>query len=488
MSRAIVAVAVLSVLAGVSSVITVEGATTSFSIMGSVLYYYDDGAYHLLIWAYDAGGAPVSGVVIQFAKLTGNSTNVSAGPYTVTTDSQGQISLAIPFPDLPSVNLTFVALHLSSSRSVTVLWGGFFTVWQPPFVSQLYLGYVAPGVVDGTTLTSAGVGFYSGQVQAMVFAAGPNGTAPTGLRVETCSTPQGYFPYGGQYDCAGLPTKELGTVTGLWTHFPLGEYPVNATTIFVQLVNESGGVLQTMGFPATVATGGQSAVFNNAPGVPILNDFGDEMSFFFVGMAIVAAYWTYARPRLSGTVEPVLARPVTRQGLLLVRYASVAGVLAVAAIVEVLVMDAGVSGILGEPLPMSFLAPMIGGLMVAALGSAGLVFLISHIARSAGGALGAAIVPLVLGLFWFYLLLGILILNNPMYSGLEATTFLLPSQLFFPPQFLSLTTSLLTGLSPFTTSLGPSPGGVNFVIEAAAGVAWIVVPFLITYRLAAMQD
>jgi ABC-type transport system involved in multi-copper enzyme maturation permease subunit len=493
-SRATIAVVALSILAGAASLITVESATPYFSIGSSALYYYDNGAYHLLVWVYDAGGTPVSGVIAEFTALTGGTQNTTSGPYPVTSNSQGEMSLVIPVADQSSANLTIDSVQLPSTRSVTALWGGLFAS-SPPFLPSLYLGYISPGVTDGIdTLAVAGTNYYSAHAQAMAFVDGPNGSTPTGLRLETCSTPQSSFSYYGPDSCAGLPTQGLGPVTGFWTRFPLPEYPLNATTVFVQLVNESGGIVQVGGNAQVIelrpaaTTGNESSVVASAPGAPILRGFATEMSFFLPAMAIITAYWVYARPRLSGTVEPVLAGPVTRRGLLLTRYASVAGVLTAAAIAEVLILDAGVSGVLGEPLPVSFLAPLIGGLLVAALGSAGLIFLLSHVVRSPGAVLGTGIVTLAMGFFWSNLVLGLLILSNPLFSGLEATTLLLPSQLFFPPQFSSLTTSLLTGLSPFGTPLGPSPSGVNFAIEAAIGIVWVVVPVLITYRLATTRD
>ena len=483
-----IVVAALSILAGATSIITVESTTPYFSINGSALYYYDGGAYHLLAWAYDAGGAPVSGVVAEFTEMTGGSTNTTSGPYTVTSNSQGEMSLTIPVADQVWVNLTVDTLHLGSTRSVTVLWGGFF-LGQPPYLPSLYLGYLPPGVVKGIdTLAVAGTNYYSAHTQAMVFAVGPNGSTPTGLRLETCSSPQAFFPYGGRDGCSGLPIRELGTVTGSWTHFPLPTYPLNATTVFVQLVNESGGIVQVTELRATATTGDESSVVNDAPGAPILTDFAAEESLFLASMAILAAYWVYARPRLSGTVEPVLAGPVTRRGVLLARYASVAAVLTMASGVEVLVLEASVTGILGEPLPVGFLAPLFGGLLVAALGSAGLIFLTAHLVRSSGAMLGAGVVPIVLGFFWSSIVLGLLIVNNPSFDAPSAASLLLPSQLLFPPQFPSLTVSLLVGQSPFGTPLAASSGVAGFALETVVGLAWVVVPAFITYRLATTRD
>jgi ABC-type transport system involved in multi-copper enzyme maturation permease subunit len=486
--RAIIAVIVLTLLGGLASLITVESTTPYFSIDGSALYFYDNGAYHLLVWVYDAGGTPVSGAMVGFTATTGGTQNTTVGSYSVTSDSRGEISLVIPIADQPWVNLTVDSLRLVSTRSVTVLWGGFFFS-PPPSLPSLYLGYLTPGVVDGIdTLVVAGTDYYSAHTQAMVFAAGSNGSVPTGLRLETCSTPQPYFPLGGQNSCMGLPTQELGPINGFWSHFPLPEYPLNASTVFVQVVNASGRVVQVTQLRPTATNGNGSLVVNNAPGAPILNDFATEASFLLPCMGIVAAYWVYARPRLSGSVEPVLAGPVTRRGLLLARYATVAGVVTVATLIEIVVLDASVNDILGEPLPVRILSPLFGGVLVAGLGSAGLVFLTAHLVKSPGTVLGSGTFPIIVGFFWSSVILGLLIINNPSYSASSATSLLLPSQLFFPPQFPSLTTSFLVGESPLGTPLAGSPEGVGLGLEAAIAAAWVIVPFLLTYRSATTRD
>src|SRR5208283_2364127 len=92
-SRAIFAVAILTVLAGVSALVSVDSTTNSFPISGSAVFYYANGAYQVTGWAYDAAGAPVSGVVAEFSEVNTSSLNTSAGPYTVSTNGQGEFTL-----------------------------------------------------------------------------------------------------------------------------------------------------------------------------------------------------------------------------------------------------------------------------------------------------------------------------------------------------------------------------------------------------------
>jgi ABC-type transport system involved in multi-copper enzyme maturation permease subunit len=473
-----IAIAVLTAIAGVSTFAIVESTANSFSVMGSAVYYYDNGGYHLLLWAYDAGGAPVAGVVAEFTAMTTGLGNGSTGPYSATSNAQGELSLTVPAIDQAGVILMLDSVSLATHRAVTVSWGGIF--WG----NALMLGYVPLGAVDGlNAFITVGTDYYSAHTQVMVFAAGPNGTAPTGLRLETCS-----FSALPQSNCTGLSTKELGPITTYWTHSPLPMYPANATGVIVQLVNGSGGIVNEMFFSPTATAGSGATVVNQAPGAPILREFTSEVSFTLPLLALIAPYWAYAQPRLSGTVEPVLARPVTRRGIFLARYASVAIALVAAVAAEALILIASVDGILGEPLPAGFAAPLVGGLVVAALSFAGLLFLSAHLVRSPGAALAIGITLLVVWFFWFDVLLGLLILIHVSSSSLVATTLVTRSQLLSPPQFPSLTTSLLTGLSPLGTPLGSAVGGVSSVVVAAAAVAWVVVPLVVAYSCAVMRD
>ena len=487
-SRAVLAVVVLSALASVSAVVSVESTTTTFPIMGSAVYYYDGGAYHITGWAYDAAGAPVGGVAAEFNEITTGSQNNSSGPYSTISNNQGEFSLTIPAPNVAGSGLAVASVRLESSRAVNVLWGGIFSS-----AAQFVLGYIAPGTAGSILgLVAVGTDYYSAHTQVMVFAGGSNGSAPKGLRLETCWTPQalGPPPFGPfpQFNCNGRPTRELGQISGLWSHFSLPVYPVNASAVIVQLVNGTNGIVDSITLTPTPTLDDTTSVINNAPGAPVLNAFALAASFFLPFMAVVAAYWAYARPRLSGAMEPVLARPITRGGVFLARYLGIALALVVASVTAILVLDASVEGILGEPLPVGFLAPLMGGALVAALGVAGFVFLGAHLVRTEGGALGIGITLLTLGFFWPDVALGILVLNNPAFGSSVASTFLLRSQLFLPSQFPGLATSLLTGLTPFGNPLGASAGGVSLALQAVCGVAWIVVPFVLTYVLVVKRD
>ena len=281
-SRATIAIAILTALAGISVFVNVDSVTNSFPIGGSAVFYYANGAYHVSGWAFDAGGARVSGVVAQFTETTFGNVTTTAGPYSTRTDGQGEFSLTVPVADNASAYLALDSVSLDSSRSVKVSWGGIFSV-----DGNVYLGFVPVGSVGGSnSLFTVGTDFYSAHSQVMVFIEGPNGTAPEGFRVETCSVANNFF-FPPITNCSELPTQELGPVTGYWTHFVLPSYPANASNAFVQVVNSAGEIVESTTLITTETTENTSTVVNNAPGGGLLNAFAAEGSLFFAGMALV---------------------------------------------------------------------------------------------------------------------------------------------------------------------------------------------------------
>lgn len=485
-SRAAAAILVLAVIAGATTLVGIEASTSSFSIMGSAYFYYQNGAYHMRGFAYDLGGAPVTDVRAVFWETSANSTGNQTGPYAVSTNSLGEFFLELPVPDSPSVNLTLQSAQVTGGRSLTsVIWGGLYSA-----DTSLYLGYLRPGTI-GTVepLVVVGAGFYSAHSQAMFFSAGPNGTLPQGLTLETCSTTERVgSPLSGRSNCTGLSTYDLGSVSRYWTRASLPDYPGNASSVILQAVNSTGRVVALDFLNPSLTYGGRSTVVSSAPGGPILSDFAIETSFFLPFMAVIGTYWIYTRPRLSGTVDLVLARPITRKDLFLTRIGGATLLLGSAAAAEVLTLSLGTQGVLGEPMPTSLVLSLLAGCLIATIGTASILFLSAHLAETSGVALGFGIALLFIGLFWTSLVLGLLIVAGPVVGGPAASVFLVQSQLVLPAQSPEVTVTLWTGLSPLGTPLGGSVGGVTLGLAEAVGACWILVPLFLAYRLATTRD
>jgi ABC-type transport system involved in multi-copper enzyme maturation permease subunit len=498
-SRVAIALGVLTILGSASTIYIIQAAAIDFGIMGSGLYYYEDGAYHLSVWVYDEGGNPVPGVVAVFSVQNYSVYGFGVGrAYSGTSNAQGELSVVMPYPDQSNATLFLESVHLLTPRIGAIYWGGILATY-----ANWLLGYLAPGAVQGiNTFTTVSTSYYSAHTQIMVFAEDSDGTLPTGLLAETCSyfePPQGFvavpirpdqFPPPEYHsNCTELPTVALGAIRGFWTHLPLPDYSASVNTAIVQLVNSTGGIVEEMSMSTTNLTGGGSSVITAASGVFVVNTFAYAMGFLLPLMALVATYWTYARQRLSGWFEPVLSRPVTRGGLLLARFASVTTALSAAALASVLILDAGVASLLQEPLPPVSVAALVGGLLVAGIGCASLLFLGAHWLRSRGAvmALGIAIV-VGMGLFWSDMFDALLFWSHTATTSVAAANVLVGSLLFAVPQFPGLATSFLTGVTLLGVPVGNSVAGVNVVGVAAIGVAWVLIPLLLAYHRAVTRD
>ena len=236
------------------------------------------------------------------------------------------------------------------------------------------------------------------------------------------------------------------------------------------------------GPPLPVGTGA-------SPGASILAAFAFELSFLLPLLALMVTYWVYAGPRLRGTTESLLARPVTRRGLFLVRYGTIVLTLVVAVVAEVLLLEAEVVGILNEPLPPSFLEGMAGGLAVAALGMVGLAFLSAHAFRSSGAVLGVGLaVVLVTSVFWELIPAALRALFGNALAPEAYSALILRSELFAPSQIPILVVGDLTGAAFFGPSTSLAAVGITEGVIGAAAVLWVAVPILLTYWRVVTRD
>jgi ABC-type transport system involved in multi-copper enzyme maturation permease subunit len=523
--KAVIAVIIVAALAGAFNYYTIELAAPGEMITAAGYAYVGGGAYHVELWAYDVAGDPVPGVRASLVVNTDSSPPSIDYEGSATSDAQGQLSFVLPIPSPPegaglSVNVTSSDPALPLAGFAGALNGEFgLGNGSGPAPSPNAL----PQVIDGP-ITVVTENFYSTLGRNLVVWAEPGGRAPTGDRVLTCEVlSTNVSPYYGPSNqspanfsrvsgwvgstCANSTDEvDLGPLTGPRTILPdvmpsgLTVPPGESAYLLTEIVNASGGVEYSTGplypvYPCPgvcVNPGGFGSpdvpLGPSSSGPSLLQSFSTDLELFVPLMALVLAYWSYARPRLSGMLEPVLARPLTRRGLFLTRYAALAIALGSAALGEVLLLDAGLSAILGEPLPAEFLAPLVGGILVAALGFAGLILLSAHAFRSTGPVLGIGIALLIVfSLFWPVI---VAITGSAGGLDLDSSAFLaysLRAGLAAPPQFPAMVTGILSGTSN-GFSVTYASAGVTAPVLALAGAMWVLLPFLLTYWRVVTRD
>ena len=216
--------------------------------------------------------------------------------------------------------------------------------------------------------------------------------------------------------------------------------------------------------------------------------FSSVLGFFIPLMAIIGSYSSYGKDRLTGVLESVLARPVTKRGLAMSRYLSTVLSFTLASAAAVGVVDLLLNSFGGSFLDQSYVLAIIAGLAVEVAAFTGLIFLLSHLLKSTGALLGISIVLfLVLDFFWS-LVIFLLTLALGGTSGsavaLEAT---FVSYYANPAQFLSLINIYILQSSSGIL-LQPSSYGVTLPAVILDGILWAVAPFLAFLYLAIKRD
>ena len=477
-ARALVAVVVIAVLAGL---ITYDSVNTTSAGLTETGFYYESGStFHFELWSLDIAGGPVANAQVSLnvsEEFGGNGTLPPRDAFSESqlSDADGRVEFVIP-DELSSnasyvANLTFVGPHLSSTTEFQIANQS----------SDLPVALFTP-------FFSAAQGFYSTSDRLGVVWAGPGGAPPSGDQVVGCDVPSSYNSYfSPASNCSGAPeTFVVGPLTGYLTFLALPPALPNgnSTAYWSQILNivtVSGSVVASLVSAGSCAPWTCGAV--SSPGPSILSVFTAGLGLVLPLTALMLAYWAYAGPRLRGSQDAVLARPVTRRGLFLVRFGTVALAMVVAALGEVLVLDADVGGVLHEPLPVGYVVALAGGLTVAALAVVGLVFLTAHLLRSSTAVLGIGLgFVLVTSIFW-----GVLVSIAWGAFGASTdptgyTTFAFRSQLLVPSQIPNLIAALLTGFGP------AGPAGVTAGVTALAGGVWVAIPFLLAFQRAVSRD
>jgi ABC-2 type transport system permease protein len=216
--------------------------------------------------------------------------------------------------------------------------------------------------------------------------------------------------------------------------------------------------------------------------------FSTILSFFMPLAAILGAYSSYGKDRLTGVLESVLARPISRRGLAISRFLSTLTALAVAAIASVGIVDLLLNQVLGSALPQDYALAIIAGLVVEVAAFTGLIFLLSHLVKSTGVLLGISIVLfVVLDFFWGVIVFFLTFLLGGTSGSAVAAEATLVSYYANPAQFLQLI-NVYVFQSSSGIGLQSSNYGVTLPAIVLDGLLWAILPFLAFLYLAVKRD
>ncbi len=216
--------------------------------------------------------------------------------------------------------------------------------------------------------------------------------------------------------------------------------------------------------------------------------FSTILSFFFPLMAIVASYSSYGKDRLTGVLESVLARPVSRRGLALSRFLSTLLALSLAAIACVGLVDLVLNSIGGSLLSSTYVMAIMAALVVEVAAFTGLVFLLSHLVKSTGLLLGISIgLFVVLDFFWSLIILLLTIVLGGTSGSSVAIQAAIISYFANPAQFINLVNAYVFQ-SFSSVSVQGSAYGLTLPNIVVAGLLWAIVPFVLFLYLAIRRD
>lgn len=370
LSRYLVALAIVGALAGGLALLPVPASSAPPSI--ATVYYYADGAYHVIGYVYDADGGPVAGATVVFSSPQGLPPGSPTGG---TTNAAGIVEAA--FPSAYN-NETYIFSVTTSAGSAAI----------PTEVSNypyaLPAGTIVPGFGDMVPIDT---GTYDSTGSLLVFYAGPNGTPPDGYRV------QYYFPQletatgasasaSAQEAPTGSANYSVATLSGYAVLIPLRiAAPPNASfgaDVTVQILRPSGTVATQSGFPPE-DFGPQAAypAATLAAGLAL-----SEIGLAGLVIGLLAGLALYGNDRLSGALEPYLVRRVSAPGLLASRYVGALLPIAAATTVSVFALDAGLAERFGAPMPAGLLLVALGACLASVAAWLAVPFALAHATRT----------------------------------------------------------------------------------------------------------
>jgi hypothetical protein len=466
--RAPLVALILLVAAGAAGLLTTPAPADPPTI--STVYYYDQGAYHMVVLASDPAGTPESQVHLR------STPSWSVPPGTSLDAASGASGL---------LNLTFpTAVELNGSVTITASGpGGSSTV-----TTQISPGWPLPSegtVSEGSNdILAVRSGAYQATGELLVFFAGPNGTLPTGYSVQWgfeqldlngAPLHPGSRPYPVLSTPQTEPVQHYYTLTSLRSYdvvLPLHLSPAPAglgPDLSVSVLNMSGTLVSEQAFAPVafgtiggLATAGVDAQAALAPLLVIGGAAG-----------LLLGLGAYGMDRTSGALDVYLARPVTPRGLLMARFLGLLVPLEVGIAGGIASLDLALWARFGAPMPPGLLLVVllssfgsVAGLLAAAVAA-------SEMARTPVRLLTVILSLLVLfGFLWSPILTTVAPLIGAGPGTSAASRFLLLGAVLDPMQ----TAPALVPLAVEGTDLAA------VVLVVVVGAAWLAGPILAATR------
>ena len=427
-----------------------------FSLGTAISYTYSDG-YHFNALSFDSDGAIVAGANINLTFWPANSSGPSLGSVSGTTNSRG-----------------FVALDWGSSpcrcsvqEAVDGTGLSYLPLAFPPSANLTPLGGLVLEVDSGLFL---------GRPAFLVALANSTGGVLPGSYLSYCA------PYSPESP-SSCTMRSLGNLKSTVQLFPvqgMGNL-IDSDEVQIALIGSDGQAIQSFQIPYSTINPNDSANVAQTQAAADLVSGTETVAFLVALAGVLIGYVSYARDRLNGSLDPVLALPITRTRLILSRYTAAVAACAIGAVVGGLVVDATVSSTTGVALPSSVWVSVIATLVLETIAFVGLAFLGAHLTRSSP----LLLVVLVLAAFLFTALWSVVVFGvASAYGGSLDSSSLLP----LSPAQASLS---IIGWVTYSLDGGPPslfPTIVNTPLLVLSVAAWTAVPVLLAGWMFRVRD
>jgi len=528
---------VVSLLLINNFLVTTTGTQPSPPKTELLSWYDNSGTYHFLAFSTNQFGQPLSGVNLQ-ANLTVSELLTSSGQISgtsvssypifqgplVSTNSSGEAEFTINVPtnEIGEVNANYsVELYENQSNGFSTIEGGYVEYYSES-TSSSSPSPISPGqvisVASGNPISTVSDSSNSSRNYIQVIWAGANGSLPThfslyyqfinGTEVCTKVSNGESCHQAGNSSSTPVPLSSLNEsnmqfLANLTTYhniFPLPKLEANLTIdseLVINLFYPNGTTALQTEF-GVVDLYPLSQIFNQPPNTSVQN-----VSSFFLGVygifipliTIIVAYNSYGRYRLSGVLESILAKPVSRRGVALARFLSTFVAMAIAISISMMLVDFIVWSFTSSFVSSTTILASAGAFFVEVATFIAIMMLLSHVVRTTGALIGVGIGIFVLFDFFWALLISLVVgISQTSYGSAASYGYIVAGEFLNPAQFVGLVDAYLThqvilvGLSLYTFPISAGEYGLTIPSILATGILWIALPLTAFLYLAIKKD
>lgn len=211
------------------------------------------------------------------------------------------------------------------------------------------------------------------------------------------------------------------------------------------------------------------------------------LGLFVPLMAVLSAYLTFGRDKVSGALNYVVVRPISRTSLISSRYLANVLAIFIPAAASIGISSLLFDYYLGTYIPQYTILLSLWSIAVMTAGFCGLMYLASAFFKSNGRLIGLTVgLFLILDLFWTFPSLPLipsLIASRFPYGSVAFASAYVFSNYATPSGFSNLVSMLASGstnVPPFYFgNFLPSQIGITILSIVGIGIVWVLVPFII---------